>query len=111
MIQGQITPDVGSIRVGNTVKLAVVDQDREGLDGDRSVFDEICNGLDVLQLGDMEMNSRAYATMFGFKGADQKKRVSALSGGERNRCQLAKIVKSGANVIILDEVRCCDDSS
>lgn len=105
MIQGQLTPDTGSITVGKSVKLAVVDQDRENLHGDESVYQEISEGVEHLVLGSAEVNSRAYCTWFGFKGNDQQKKVSVLSGGERNRCQLAKVVKAGANVLILDEVR------
>ena len=169
MILGKETPDSGTFTVGDTVKLAVVDQDRDSLDSSRSVFDEITGGSDYLNLGGTEVPARAftryvrscahalyalYALMrlcayalirlcayplmhtcaglracvgvftrgypiltpsagarpfnyswFGFKGADQQKKVAALSGGERNRCQLAKVVKSGANVLLLDEVR------
>lgn len=103
MIQGRETPDSGTFTVGQTVKLAVVDQDRESLQGDQSVYDEITGGSDFLQLGTRETNSRAYCSLFGFRGGDQQKKVSVLSGGERNRCQLAKVVKSGANVLLLDE--------
>lgn len=104
MIQGKIQPDKGSLTVGNTVKLAVIDQERDGLEGEKTVYDEICDGKDSLHLGNLEVNSRSYVTWFGFKGGDQQKKVSSLSGGERNRCQLAKVVKSGSNVLILDEV-------
>lgn len=105
MIQGKIQPDSGSFTVGSTVKLAVVDQDRdEQLQaGTVSVYDEITGGEDFLSLGSAEINSRAYCSWFGFRGGDQQKRVNVLSGGERNRCQLAKVVRSGANVIALDE--------
>jgi len=105
MIQGKIQPDSGSFTVGSTVKLAVVDQDRdEQLQaGTLSVYDEITGGEDFLSLGSAEINSRAYCSWFGFRGGDQQKRVNVLSGGERNRCQLAKVVRSGANVIALDE--------
>lgn len=82
--------------------VGVVDQGREGLDGDRSVYDEITGGSDFLNLGSQEVSSRAYCSWFGFKSGDQQKKVSTLSGGERNRCQLAKVVKSGANVLLLD---------
>lgn len=103
MIQGKEKPDSGEFTVGSTVKLAIVDQDRDSLDGSRSVYDEITGGSDFLQLGSAEVNSRAYCSWFGFKGSDQQKKVLTLSGGERNRCQLAKVVKSGANVLLLDE--------
>jgi ATP-binding cassette ChvD family protein len=103
MILGKEKPDSGTFTVGETVKLAVVDQDRDSLDSVRSVYDEITGGRDFLELGTAEVNSRAYCSWFGFKGSDQQKKVAALSGGERNRCQLAKVVKSGANVLLLDE--------
>lgn len=103
MIMGKVKPDSGTFTVGDTCKIAVVDQDRDSLDDSRSVFDEITSGSDFLQLGSAEVASRAYCSWFGFKGGDQQKKVSQLSGGERNRCQLAKVVKSGANVLLLDE--------
>jgi len=103
MIMGKVKPDSGTFTVGETCKIAVVDQDRDSLDDSRSVFDEITSGSDFLQLGSAEVSSRAYCSWFGFKGGDQQKKVSQLSGGERNRCQLAKVVKSGANVLLLDE--------
>ena len=103
MITGREKPDSGEFNVGQSVQLAVVDQDRDNLDGTLSVFDEITTGSDELQLGGASVNSRAYCSWFGFKGADQQKKVDSLSGGERNRCQLAKVVKSGANVLLLDE--------
>lgn len=142
MIQGLLTPDKGGIVVGETVKLAVADQDRQALldtaaankngkePKEETVFECITGGQEQLSLGSMDVNSRAYCTWFGFRvrrfllflqaifirnnitvlfnyyliqGSDQQKRVSVLSGGERNRCQLAKVVKSGANVLILDE--------
>jgi len=103
MIMGKETADSGTFTVGETAKIAVVDQSREGLDGSLSVYDEISGGSDFLQLGSAEVNSRAYCSWFGFKGADQQKKVEVLSGGERNRVQLAKVVKSGANVLLLDE--------
>lgn len=104
MIQGKISPDSGAVTVGPSVKLAVVDQDRENLQSTESVYQEISGGMDNLFLGATEVNSRAYCSWFGFKGNDQQKKVNVLSGGERNRCQLAKVVKSGANLLILDEV-------
>jgi ATP-binding cassette ChvD family protein len=103
MITGKETPDSGEFNVGQSVKLAVVDQDRDNLNPTVSVFDEITDGADDIELGTARVNSRAYCSWFGFKGADQQKKVEALSGGERNRCQLAKVVKSGANVLLLDE--------
>jgi sulfate-transporting ATPase len=103
MILGRVQVDSGTFTVGDTVKLAVVDQDRDSLDAGRSVYDEITGGSDSLELGSAEVNSRAYCSWFGFKGGDQQKKVGTLSGGERNRCQLAKVVKSGANVLLLDE--------
>jgi energy-dependent translational throttle protein EttA len=103
LITGQDTADSGDFRVGETVKLGYVDQSRDSLNGDKTIFDEITDGHDVIQLGRREMNSRAYVSRFNFSGSDQQKRVGQLSGGERNRVHLAKMLKSGANVILLDE--------
>ncbi|MBS1795426.1 MAG: ATP-binding cassette domain-containing protein, partial [Acidobacteria bacterium] len=103
LITGQDTADAGDFKVGETVRLGYVDQSRDALDGDKTIFEEITDGLDLVQLGKREMNSRAYVSRFNFSGADQQKRVGALSGGERNRVHLAKMLKSGANVILLDE--------
>ncbi len=103
MIVGQEQPDAGALAVGGTVKLAYVDQSRDTLDGAKTVWEEIAEGNDQLVLGDRTVNSRAYAARFGFGGQDQQKRVATLSGGERNRVHLAKMMKSGANVILLDE--------
>ena len=103
MILQREKPDAGEFIVGETVKSAVVDQGREGLDGSLSVYDEISGGSDFLQLGTAEVNSRAYCSWFGFKGGDQQKKVDVISGGERNRVQLAKVLRSGANVLLLDE--------
>jgi ATP-binding cassette ChvD family protein len=103
MITGQEKPDGGTIKVGESVHLGYVDQSRDSLDGKKTVWEEISGGLDQLQLGKREVNSRAYCSAFNFKGADQQKKVGALSGGERNRVHLAKILKSGANVLLLDE--------
>lgn len=103
MITGHETPDSGTFRVGETVKLGYVDQSRDSLDGKKTVFDEIADGLDLVMLGKREMNSRAYVSRFNFSGGDQQKRVGQLSGGERNRVHLAKMLKSGANVLLLDE--------
>ena len=102
MIVGQEKPDAGTIRVGETVKLAYVDQSRT-LDSNKTIFEEITGGGDVVQLGNREMNSRAYVARFNFSGTDQQKKVGALSGGERNRVHLAKMLKEGANVLLLDE--------
>jgi energy-dependent translational throttle protein EttA len=103
LITGQDTPDNGDFKVGETVKLAYVDQSRDALNGDKSIWEEIADGLDVVQLGRREMASRAYVSRFNFSGTDQQKKVGMLSGGERNRVHLAKMLKSGANVILLDE--------
>jgi ATP-binding cassette ChvD family protein len=103
MITGPEKPDKGAIKIGDSVKLGYVDQSRDSLDGKATVWQEISGGLDVLQLGKREVNSRAYCAAFNFKGADQQKKVGALSGGERNRVHLAKMLKSGANLLLLDE--------
>ena len=103
LITSQEKPASGSIRLGETVKLAYVDQSRETLDPENSVWQEISNGEDTLTLGSRKMNSRAYVASFNFLGADQQKKVGSLSGGERNRVHLAKVLKQEANVILLDE--------
>ncbi|MEK9679349.1 MAG: energy-dependent translational throttle protein EttA [Rhodospirillaceae bacterium] len=103
MIDGQESPDGGSIRLGDTVTLGYVDQSRADLADDKSVWEEISEGLDEVDLGYRNMQSRAYVSQFNFRGADQQKKVGQLSGGERNRVHLAKVMKSGANVILLDE--------
>ncbi len=103
LFTGQETPDSGSIRLGETVKLAHVDQSRESLPADKTVWEAIADGEDTLQLGSRQVNSRAYAARFNFLGSDQQKKVGLLSGGERNRLHLARMLKSGANVILLDE--------
>ncbi len=103
MITGQEKPDSGALKLGETVKLGYVDQSRDALDANKSVWEEISGGADELILGDRKMPSRAYAGAFNFKGADQQKKVGQLSGGERNRVHLAKVLKSGANVLLLDE--------
>jgi sulfate-transporting ATPase len=103
MITGQETPDGGKLTVGSTVKLSYVDQSRDALDGEKSVFQEVAGDLDVLQFGRAEVNARAYLSWFAFRGADQQKRVKVLSGGERNRLHLAKLLKEGGNVMLLDE--------
>src|SRR5215475_10552189 len=103
MITSQEEPDRGAIKIGESVKLGYVDQSRDSLDGKKTVWEEISGGLDMLALGKREVNSRAYCAAFNFKGADQQKKVGALSGGERNRVHLAKMLKSGANLLLLDE--------
>ena len=103
MITGQEKPDGGTIKIGESVHLGYVDQSRDSLDGKKNAWEEISGGLDMLQLGKREVNSRAYVSAFNFKGADQQKKVGQLSGGERNRVHLAKMLKSGANVLLLDE--------
>ena len=103
LITEQEQADAGEFKVGTTVKLGYVDQSRDSLQADKTIFDEISNGQDVIQLGKREMNARAYVSRFNFSGSDQQKRVGQLSGGERNRVHLAKMLKSGANVILLDE--------
>lgn len=103
MITGQEQPDGGALRLGDTVKLGYVDQSRDSLDDSKGVWDEISGGLDILQIGQKEIQSRAYVSWFNFKGGDQQKKVGQLSGGERNRVHLAKMLQTGANVILLDE--------
>jgi ATP-binding cassette ChvD family protein len=103
LITGQEKPDSGTFKVGETVKLGYVDQMRDALDDNKTVWEEISDGLDVVQLGKIEMNSRAYVARFNFSGNDQQKRIGQLSGGERNRVHLAKMLKSGSNVLLLDE--------
>src|ERR1700716_615820 len=103
MITGQDKADSGSFSVGPTVKLGYVDQSRETLDANKTVWEELSGGLDIIKLGNREVSSRAYCGSFNFKGADQQKKVGQLSGGERNRVHLAKMLKRGANVLLLDE--------
>jgi sulfate-transporting ATPase len=103
MLVGQETPDAGSVSVGETVSLSYVDQTRDALDPDKSVYDEISGGEDVITIDKRDINSRAYCAWFNFKGVDQQKKVGKLSGGERNRVHLAKLLKSGGNVLLLDE--------
>ena len=103
LITDQEEPDSGSIRLGQTVELAYVDQSRETLDGEKTVWEEISGGEEEIILGDRRVNSRAYVARFNFGGADQQKRVGSLSGGERNRVHLAKVLRQGANVLLLDE--------
>ncbi len=103
MITGQEKPDSGTITIGESVHLGYVDQSRDDLDGKKTVWEEISGGNELILLGKREVNSRGYCSSFNFKGADQQKKVGALSGGERNRVHLAKMLKSGANVLLLDE--------
>jgi ATP-binding cassette ChvD family protein len=103
MITGQEQPDEGSIRIGESVKLGYVDQSRDSLDANKTLYEEISGGNEILYLGKREINARAYCGAFNFKGSDQQKKVGVLSGGERNRVHLAKILKSGSNVLLLDE--------
>ena len=103
MITGEETPDSGEITIGTTVDLAYVDQSRDELSGDNTVYEEITDGLDIVQVGNREVNGRSYVASFNFKGPDQQKKVGDLSGGERNRVQLAKVLKTGGNVLLLDE--------
>ncbi len=103
MITGEEKPDAGSLRLGETVQLAYVDQSREALDPDKTVWEEISGGTDQIVLGDRPVNSRAYVAGFNFKGTDQQQKVGKLSGGERNRLHLAKLLRSGGNLLLLDE--------
>jgi ATP-binding cassette ChvD family protein len=103
MMAGLEKPDGGTLRIGETVKLAHVDQSRETLEGGKTVFDEISQGAEFIEIGKRKINTRAYVAGFGFKGTDQQKRVGDLSGGERNRVNLAKLLRSGGNVLMLDE--------
>ncbi len=103
MLTGQEKPDEGSVRIGDTVKMGYVDQSRDSLNPDSTVWQEISGGTDIIEFGKTKINSRAYAGAFAFKGGDQQKKVGQLSGGERNRVHLAKMLKSGANLLLLDE--------
>jgi len=103
MLTGQEKPDGGTLRIGDTVKLAYVDQSRDSLDGDKTAFDEIAQGAEILEIGKRKIPARAYVSGFNFRGTDQQKRVKDLSGGERNRVHLAKLLRSGGNVLLLDE--------
>jgi sulfate-transporting ATPase len=103
MIAGLESPDAGTLRLGETVRLAYVDQSRDALDPNATVWEEISGGAEQIQLGERSVNSRAYVAGFNFKGSDQQKRVASLSGGERNRLHLAKLLRSGANLLLLDE--------
>ena len=103
MITGEEKPDGGSMRIGETVQVAYVDQSRDALDDSKTAWDEISGGQDILTIGKHEINSRAWLSRFNFKGTDQQKRVGDLSGGERNRLHLAKLLQSGGNLLLLDE--------
>src|SRR5438105_8486549 len=103
MIVGQERPDAGSLRVGDTVVPAYVDQDRDSLDDSKTVFEEITGGTDHIMLGKQKVASRGYVSRFNFKGPDQQRRVGELSGGERNRVHLAKLLRRGGNLLLLDE--------
>jgi ATP-binding cassette ChvD family protein len=103
MLVGQEKPDKGALRIGDTVKFAYVDQSRDTLEGEKSVFDEIAQGAEFLEIGKRKVNARAYVSGFNFRGTDQQKRVKDLSGGERNRVHLAKVLRSAGNVLLLDE--------
>ena len=103
MIMGEEKPDEGSLRVGDTVDLGYVDQNRDALDPNKTVFQEITDDNDLLEIGGREVNGRAYCGQFNFKGADQQKKVGQCSGGERNRIHLAKLLRKGCNLLLLDE--------
>jgi ATP-binding cassette ChvD family protein len=103
MLVGEESPDTGNVDLGETVDLAYVDQSRDALDPDKTVWEEISEGYDSIKVGDRELNSRAYVAGFNFKGSDQQKKVGSLSGGERNRVHLAKLLRRGGNVLLLDE--------
>jgi sulfate-transporting ATPase len=103
MIVGEEQPDAGELRLGESVELAYVDQSRDALDPEKTVWEEISDGYDQIKVGEGEMNSRAYAAGFNFRGSDQQRKVGALSGGERNRVHLAKLLRRGGNLLLLDE--------
>ena len=103
MITGEEQPDAGELKIGETVQVAAVDQSRDALDDNKTVWEEISGGDEQIRVGEREMNSRAYTSSFNFKGSDQQKKVGTLSGGERNRLHLAKVLKSGGNLLLLDE--------
>jgi ATPase subunit of ABC transporter with duplicated ATPase domains len=103
LITGQEKPDAGTLRLGETVQVGYVDQSRDSLDANKTVFDEIAGGLDELEMGKKKVASRAYVSWFNFKGAQQQRKVGTLSGGERNRVHLAKLLRKGSNLLLLDE--------
>src|SRR5207302_3817864 len=103
LITGEQNPDAGTLRIGDTVQLAYVDQSRDALDPDKTVWQEVSGGQDQIMLGERSVNSRAYVAGFNFKGSDQQTKVAKLSGGERNRLHLAKLLRSGGNLLLLDE--------
>jgi ATPase subunit of ABC transporter with duplicated ATPase domains len=103
MLTGDEQPDAGSVSYGDTVDLSYVDQSRDSLPDDKTVWEAISDGNDIIMLGDAELNSRAYCSSFNFKGGDQQKKVGVLSGGERNRVHMAKLLRAGGNVLLLDE--------
>ena len=103
MLTGDEQPDAGSVSYGDTVDLSYVDQSRDALPDDKTVWEVISDGNDIIMLGDAEVNSRAYCSSFNFKGGDQQKKVGVLSGGERNRVHMAKLLRAGGNVLLLDE--------
>jgi ATPase subunit of ABC transporter with duplicated ATPase domains len=103
MLTGQEQPDSGSVTYGDTVKLSYVDQSRDDLNADDTVWEAISGGAELIELGDASVNSRAYCSSFNFKGGDQQKKVGLLSGGERNRVHMARLLKEGGNVLLLDE--------
>ncbi len=103
MLVGEEEPDAGTLKLGESVEIAYVDQSREALDGEATVWEEVSGGLDEIDVGDRKMNSRAYTSGFNFKGSDQQRKVGTLSGGERNRLHLAKLLRSGGNLLLLDE--------
>ena len=103
MLTGKEPVDSGELRIGETVQIAYVDQSRDALDDNKTVWEEISDGQDIITVGKYEVNSRAYVSRFNFNGSDQQKRVGDMSGGERNRVHLAKLLKSGGNLLLLDE--------
>jgi ATPase subunit of ABC transporter with duplicated ATPase domains len=103
MLMGLEKPDTGELKIGDTVQLAYVDQSRDALDGEKTAWQEISDGQDIITIGNTQVNSRAYLSRFNFKGTDQQKHVGNLSGGERNRLHLAKLLQSGGNLLLLDE--------
>src|SRR5207253_2765450 len=103
MITGQEGPDSGDIKIGESVKLAYVEQSRDVLDPEQTIFQAISDGQELIKLGNVQVNARGYVSRLGFVGADQQKKLGVLSGGERNRVHLARMLKSGANVLLLDE--------